>query len=133
MPTLCCRVSGFGASSCTGHVWSLLECARLYSLGAKTNSPLQVRAAEDMLSLTRIMKEQWLFGKLHTVGTSEAEKRAGAAAAKATEGLIRLQRKERDVATTKATSSNTEGAMDTSGVNEELPPGEHSSSSQTIQ
>jgi len=40
--------------------------------------------------LTRILKEKWLFGKLQTVGTSEAEKRAEAAAAKVAGGLARL-------------------------------------------
>lgn len=35
-----------------------------------------IRAAEDILSLTRTMKEMWLFGKLETVGTNEAEERA---------------------------------------------------------
>ncbi|KAL8783929.1 MAG: hypothetical protein Q9213_004259 [Squamulea squamosa] len=35
-----------------------------------------IRAAEDILSLTRTMKEMWLFGKLETVGTNEAEKSA---------------------------------------------------------
>ncbi len=50
----------------------------------------QVRAAEDILSLTRILKETWLFGKLQTVGTSEAEKRADAAAVKVAEGLAKL-------------------------------------------
>lgn len=51
----------------------------------------QIRAAEDVLSLTRILKEAWLFGKLQTVGTSEAETRAEAAAVKVTAGLSRLQ------------------------------------------
>lgn len=36
-----------------------------------------IRAAEDVLSLTRVMKECWLFGKLQTVGsTNETEERA---------------------------------------------------------
>ncbi|RAH41712.1 RNA polymerase II mediator complex head subunit MED22 [Aspergillus brunneoviolaceus CBS 621.78] len=33
----------------------------------------QVRAAEDILALTRVMKETWLFGKLDTLGEDEAE------------------------------------------------------------
>ena len=33
-------------------------------------------AAEDILALTRSLKEAWLFGKLSTVGVSEAERRA---------------------------------------------------------
>lgn len=32
---------------------------------------LQIRAAEDLLSLTRYMKEAWLFEKLNTVGEDE--------------------------------------------------------------
>ena len=55
------------------------------------NLSSQVRAAEDILSLTRVLKESWLFGKLQTVGTSDAEKRAEEAAAKVAEGLARLQ------------------------------------------
>lgn len=52
---------------------------------------LQIRAAEDLLSLTRIMKEAWLFGRLQTVGASEAETRAEAAAVGVVKGLRRLQ------------------------------------------
>lgn len=55
------------------------------------NSTLQVRAAEDILSLTRILKESWLFGKLETVGISDAENRAEEAARKVAEGLSKLQ------------------------------------------
>lgn len=33
----------------------------------------QVRAAEDILSLTRTMKEMWLFGKLETIGENERD------------------------------------------------------------
>ena len=50
----------------------------------------QIKAAEDILSLTRILKETWLFGKLQTIGTSEAETRAQAAAAKVADGLRKL-------------------------------------------
>lgn len=53
---------------------------------------LQIRAAEDILSLTRILKEAWLFGKLQTLGASEAETRAEAAATEVVMGLGRLQR-----------------------------------------
>ncbi|KAL2047139.1 hypothetical protein N7G274_001158 [Stereocaulon virgatum] len=60
----------------------------------EVESAALVRAAEDILSLTRVLKESWLFGKLHTVGTSDAEKRAEAAAAKVAEGLARLQAKD---------------------------------------
>ena len=51
----------------------------------------QIRAAEDILSLTRILKEAWLFGKLQTVGASEAETRAETAAANVAAGLRRLR------------------------------------------
>ena len=41
----------------------------------------QIKAAEDILSLTRTLKEAWLFGKLQTLGaTSEVEMRARDAA-----------------------------------------------------
>lgn len=33
----------------------------------------QVKAAEDILSLTRILKEAWLFGKLQTIGVASDE------------------------------------------------------------
>jgi hypothetical protein len=32
-----------------------------------------IRAAEDILSLTRTMKESWLFGKLDTLGEDERD------------------------------------------------------------
>lgn len=66
----------------------LQERFRFLTLSLKPHH--QVRAAEDVLSLTRILKETWLFGKLQTVGTSEAEKRADAAAVKVAEGLAKL-------------------------------------------
>lgn len=49
-----------------------------------------IRAAEDILSLTRVLKEMWLFGKLQTVGTNEAEERAEASAKGVEEGLRKL-------------------------------------------
>jgi len=33
-----------------------------------------VRAAEDILSLTRALKEAWLFGRLDTLGRGEGER-----------------------------------------------------------
>lgn len=33
----------------------------------------KIRAAEDILSLTRTMKETWLFGKLDTLGEDERD------------------------------------------------------------
>lgn len=64
----------------------------LHNSYSNTNppSPTQVKAAEDILSLTRTLKEAWLFGKLQTIGTSEAETRARTAAAKVAEGLKEL-------------------------------------------
>ncbi|KAL8825107.1 MAG: hypothetical protein Q9170_007928 [Blastenia crenularia] len=50
-----------------------------------------IRAAEDILSLTRVMKEMWLFGKLQTVGTNEAEARAEESANGVEEGLRKLK------------------------------------------
>ena len=55
--------------------------------GYLTFGSTQVRAAEDILSLTRVLKEAWLFGKLNTVGASEAEARADGAAAGVVVGL----------------------------------------------
>ncbi|KAL8925226.1 MAG: hypothetical protein Q9172_002331 [Xanthocarpia lactea] len=49
-----------------------------------------IRAAEDILSLTRAMKEMWLFGKLQTVGTNEVEERAEENATGVEEGLRKL-------------------------------------------
>lgn len=34
-----------------------------------------IRAAQDILSLTRQMQETWLFGKLDTIGESKVERR----------------------------------------------------------
>ena len=50
-----------------------------------------MRASENLLSLTQTLKEAWLFGKLHTVGISEAEDRAEEAARKVMELLGRAQ------------------------------------------
>ena len=48
-----------------------------------------------MLSLTRILKEAWLFGKLNTVGTSEAEKKAEEYAIDVAERLRRLAKESK--------------------------------------
>ncbi|KAL2051800.1 hypothetical protein ABVK25_007956 [Lepraria finkii] len=81
----------------------------------EVESAALVRAAEDILSLTRVLKESWLFGKLQTVGTSDAEKRAEEAAAKVAEALARLQAKDR------AGTINSEGqAMELDGNGEGL-------------
>ncbi|KAL8966381.1 MAG: hypothetical protein Q9197_006021 [Variospora fuerteventurae] len=50
-----------------------------------------IRAAEDILALTRVLKEMWLFGKLQTVGMNEAaEEKAEASAQGVEEGLRKL-------------------------------------------
>lgn len=35
----------------------------------------QIRASEDILTLTRQMKEMWLFGQLNTLSESHAEEK----------------------------------------------------------
>ena len=60
-----------------------------YQLSVETAA--LTKAAEDILSLTRVLKEAWLFGKLQTVGTSEAEKRTEETSAKVFEALERLR------------------------------------------
>ena len=45
----------------------------------------QIRAAEDILSLTRVLKEAWIFG------ASAAEKRAEDASQNVFEGIARLR------------------------------------------
>ena len=42
---------------------------------------MQVRAVEDLLSLTRELKEAWLFGQLDTLGTSKMMVKTGEDAA----------------------------------------------------
>ncbi|KAI4230430.1 MAG: hypothetical protein L6R36_000059 [Xanthoria steineri] len=54
-----------------------------------------IRAAEDILSLTRTMKEMWLFGKLDTLGTDEADERADESARGVEEGWRKLMGAER--------------------------------------
>ncbi len=92
---------------------------------SKTISPssnLQVRAAEDILSLTRILKESWLFGKLETVSTSDAEDRADEAARKVAGGLSRLQSRQDEAGTqplreqAKAIDSARDGKTEDGGV-----------------
>ncbi|GFF28929.1 mediator of RNA polymerase II transcription subunit 22 [Aspergillus udagawae] len=52
----------------TSHTATAVETYQL-----DVESTALVRAAEDILSLTRAMKEAWLFGKLDTLGEDEAE------------------------------------------------------------
>jgi hypothetical protein len=49
-----------GALVCCLHISNLSCCANLK----------QIRASEDILTLTRQMKEMWLFGQLNTLGGS---------------------------------------------------------------
>lgn len=39
----------------------------------ESNVVPQIRASEDILGLTRTMKETWLFGKLDTLGENERD------------------------------------------------------------
>ncbi|KAI9369603.1 mediator complex, subunit Med22 [Aspergillus egyptiacus] len=52
----------------TSHTTTAVETYQL-----DVESTALIRAAEDILSLTRIMKETWLFGKLDTLGEDESE------------------------------------------------------------
>ncbi|KAI9875005.1 MAG: hypothetical protein M1830_009038 [Pleopsidium flavum] len=50
----------------------------------------QIRAAEDILSLTRSLKEAWLFGQLNTLGESKAALKTDEDAKVVAEGFQRL-------------------------------------------
>ncbi|OJJ85089.1 RNA polymerase II mediator complex head subunit MED22 [Aspergillus glaucus CBS 516.65] len=52
----------------TSHTSTAVETYQL-----DVESTALVRAAEDILSLTRVMKETWLFGKLDTLGEDERD------------------------------------------------------------
>ncbi|KAF7594560.1 hypothetical protein BBP40_009008 [Aspergillus hancockii] len=52
----------------TSHTATAVETYQL-----DVESTALVRAAEDILSLTRTMKETWLFGKLNTLGEDETD------------------------------------------------------------
>ncbi|KAL4867410.1 hypothetical protein BDV12DRAFT_171373 [Aspergillus spectabilis] len=52
----------------TSHTTTAVETYQL-----DVESTALIRAAEDILSLTRVMKETWLFGKLDTLGEDESE------------------------------------------------------------
>ncbi|KAL4742258.1 mediator complex, subunit Med22 [Aspergillus similis] len=52
----------------TSHTTTAVETYQL-----DVESTALIRAAEDILSLTRMMKETWLFGKLDTLGEDESE------------------------------------------------------------
>lgn len=62
----------------------------MVSYQIKVETAALVRSAENILTLTRILKESWLFGKLQTVGGSEAERRAERSAVAVGETLTRL-------------------------------------------
>ncbi len=50
----------------------------------------QIRAAEDILSLTRSLKEAWLFGQLNTLGESKVALKTDEDAKAVAEGLRSL-------------------------------------------
>lgn len=50
----------------------------------------QIRAAEDILSLTRSLKEAWLFGQLNTLGESQVATKTDGDAKAVAEGLETL-------------------------------------------
>ncbi|KAL2221595.1 surfeit locus protein 5 subunit 22 of mediator complex-domain-containing protein [Thermoascus aurantiacus ATCC 26904] len=52
----------------TSHTSTAVETYQL-----DVESTALIRAAEDILSLTRTMKETWLFGKLNTLGEDERD------------------------------------------------------------
>ncbi|BCR89243.1 RNA polymerase II mediator complex head subunit MED22 [Aspergillus chevalieri] len=52
----------------TSHTSTAVETYQL-----DVESTALIRAAEDILSLTRAMKEIWLFGKLDTLGEDERD------------------------------------------------------------
>ncbi|ODM20639.1 hypothetical protein SI65_03692 [Aspergillus cristatus] len=52
----------------TSHTSTAVETYQL-----DVESTALIRAAEDILSLTRAMKETWLFGKLDTLGEDERD------------------------------------------------------------
>jgi Surfeit locus protein 5 subunit 22 of Mediator complex len=54
----------------------------------------QIRAAEDLLSLTRQMQELWLFGQLDTLGKSVVEEKTEADARRVAELIQTLVRRE---------------------------------------
>ena len=54
----------------------------------------QIRAAEDLLSLTRQMQELWLFGQLDTLGKSAVEEKTEADARRVAELIQTLVRRE---------------------------------------
>lgn len=55
---------------------------------------MQTRAAEDILSLIRELKQAWFDGQLQTVGTSQSEKEAEKYAIDVAERLKRLAANE---------------------------------------
>lgn len=55
---------------------------------------MQTRAAEDILSLIRELKQAWFDGQLQTVGTSQSEKEAEKYVIDVAERLKRLAANE---------------------------------------
>ena len=57
---------------------------------------MQIKAAEDVLLLTRSLKEAWLFGPLDTMRESQAEAKTEEHARAVAEGLKELLEKEKE-------------------------------------
>ncbi|KAK2762580.1 hypothetical protein FQN54_000753 [Arachnomyces sp. PD_36] len=50
-----------------------MDIAQLLQRFENIMATATIRAAEDILALTRTMKETWLFGKLDTIGEDERD------------------------------------------------------------
>lgn len=64
------------------------------ALHMKDETAALIRAAEDLLSLTRQMQELWLFGQLDTLGKSVVEEKTEADARRVAELIQTLVRRE---------------------------------------
>lgn len=64
------------------------------ALHMKDETAALIRAAEDLLSLTRQMQELWLFGQLDTLGKSAVEEKTEADARRVAELIQTLVRRE---------------------------------------
>ncbi|KAL9591252.1 MAG: hypothetical protein Q9179_007911 [Wetmoreana sp. 5 TL-2023] len=82
--------AGYGNNTGPGSYGGDRNAAAVDAYRMEVETAALVRAAEDILSLTRVLKEMWLFGKLQTVGTNEAEQRAEKSARGVEEGLRKL-------------------------------------------
>jgi hypothetical protein len=97
--TLCIRHSRFRIPPQFHALCTLTSSLSLYRVFNPTNptnhtSLSQIRAAEDLLSLTRQMQELWLFGQLDTLGKSVVEEKTEADARRVAELIQTLVRRE---------------------------------------